>query len=131
MSRGPFHFHPPFHPDPSLSSETQLLKAKGGEQERHALNHIYKDLVSIVITQSTEKGCVTGEGVCVCVCKRACVDWSVHICVYPYGKKRKGIIFRIAPGPVCVHVQMCACVCFWRWVAAPSSYNEDKRWALH
>lgn len=101
-------YTPTFILTPPLSSETQLRKAKGGVQGRHALNHIYKDLVSIVITQSTDKGRVMGE-VCVCVSVSARVDWSVHICVYPYGKKKKGIIFSLAQGPVRVHEQMCTC----------------------
>lgn len=46
---------------------------------RQALNHIYKDLVSIVITQSTDKGYERvsegREGVCVC-----CVLVGVMLC---------------------------------------------------
>lgn len=107
---------------------------------RQALNHIYKDLVSIVITQSTDKGRGEGEGggsVCVCACVYACVlvdtymlrrflcmfvcvcvsvrariDLRVYICVYPCEEKRKGIIFSLVQGPVYVHV----CACLWACV---------------
>ena len=100
-------------------------------QGHQALNHIYKDLVSIVITQSTDKGWERGRKECVfvCACVCACVTWacyiascayscvcvsgsgsicvylSVYICVYPCEEKRKGIIFSLAQVPV--HVCVC------------------------
>lgn len=49
-------------------------------QGHQALNHIYKDLVSIVITQSTDKGLKRGvrkEGLRECVC--ACVGLLVGV----------------------------------------------------
>lgn len=88
-----------------------------------ALNHIYKDLVSIVITQSTDKDQERGreEGKCVCmhaclsvftsfccVCGFARVYLSMDICVYPCEEQRMGIIFSL-------HAHMCVRehACMW------------------
>lgn len=42
----------------------------------------------------------------------------MYICVYPYGKKRKGIIFSLAQGPVCV--------CMYKCVRVPVSEGESR-----
>lgn len=83
-------YSPTFILTPPLSSETQLRKAKGRVQGRHALNHIYKDLVSIVITQSTDKGCVMGEGVC--VRERSCRLKCAHLRISLW-KEEEGYYF--------------------------------------